>query len=201
MNALDCFQRVADKITQAGVSSEWRGLELPLGGIRRGHGTATRRCPGAAHADAHFLIESHVAESRKQKFAAEVSAPWGEPLLFEPKLKRRVASSLVEKPGVSCHEQVWHPNREPIPACPCEREILSLARLASILTPFQSLASLPFGSVSVPVSVENVVREEGVEPTRPCGQRILSPPRLPFRHSRMEKYLRPPCASRQAWTY
>ncbi len=25
--------------------------------------------------------------------------------------------------------------------------------------------------------------EEGVEPTRPCGQRILSPPRLPFRHS------------------
>jgi hypothetical protein len=25
--------------------------------------------------------------------------------------------------------------------------------------------------------------EEGVEPTRPCDQRILSPPRLPFRHS------------------
>ena len=25
--------------------------------------------------------------------------------------------------------------------------------------------------------------EVGVEPTRPCGQRILSPPRLPFRHS------------------
>jgi hypothetical protein len=25
--------------------------------------------------------------------------------------------------------------------------------------------------------------EEGLEPTRPCGQRILSPPRLPFRHS------------------
>jgi hypothetical protein len=30
---------------------------------------------------------------------------------------------------------------------------------------------------------ENVVPEEGVEPTRPCDQRILSPPRLPFRHS------------------
>ena len=29
----------------------------------------------------------------------------------------------------------------------------------------------------------HVVPEEGVEPTRPCGQRILSPPRLPFRHS------------------
>jgi hypothetical protein len=28
-----------------------------------------------------------------------------------------------------------------------------------------------------------VVPEEGVEPTRPCDQRILSPPRLPFRHS------------------
>lgn len=28
-----------------------------------------------------------------------------------------------------------------------------------------------------------LVPEEGVEPTRPCGQRILSPPRLPFRHS------------------
>ena len=27
------------------------------------------------------------------------------------------------------------------------------------------------------------VPEVGVEPTRPCGQRILSPPRLPFRHS------------------
>ncbi len=25
--------------------------------------------------------------------------------------------------------------------------------------------------------------EVGLEPTRPCGQRILSPPRLPFRHS------------------
>lgn len=28
-----------------------------------------------------------------------------------------------------------------------------------------------------------LVPEVGVEPTRPCGQRILSPPRLPFRHS------------------
>src|SRR5438477_2312175 len=28
-----------------------------------------------------------------------------------------------------------------------------------------------------------LVPEEGVEPTHPCGQRILSPPRLPFRHS------------------
>ncbi len=28
-----------------------------------------------------------------------------------------------------------------------------------------------------------MVPEEGVEPTRPCGQRILSPSRLPFRHS------------------
>ena len=27
------------------------------------------------------------------------------------------------------------------------------------------------------------VPEEGLEPTRPCGQRILSPSRLPFRHS------------------
>ena len=27
------------------------------------------------------------------------------------------------------------------------------------------------------------VPEAGVEPARPCGQRILSPPRLPFRHS------------------
>ena len=28
-----------------------------------------------------------------------------------------------------------------------------------------------------------LVPEKGVEPSRPCGQRILSPPRLPFRHS------------------
>ena len=27
-----------------------------------------------------------------------------------------------------------------------------------------------------------VVPREGFEPTNPCGQRILSPPRLPFRH-------------------
>jgi hypothetical protein len=33
----------------------------------------------------------------------------------------------------------------------------------------------------------NLVPEEGVEPTRPCGQRILSPPRLPFRHSGRDK--------------
>ena len=32
-----------------------------------------------------------------------------------------------------------------------------------------------------------LVPEEGVEPTRPCGQRILSPPRLPFRHSGGDK--------------
>ena len=30
--------------------------------------------------------------------------------------------------------------------------------------------------------VAMVVPKEGFEPTRPCGQRILSPPRLPFRH-------------------
>jgi hypothetical protein len=29
-----------------------------------------------------------------------------------------------------------------------------------------------------------MVREGGVEPPRPCGHRILSPARLPFRHSR-----------------
>jgi hypothetical protein len=31
--------------------------------------------------------------------------------------------------------------------------------------------------------IRMVVPEEGVEPTRPCDQWILSPPRLPFRHS------------------
>ncbi len=31
--------------------------------------------------------------------------------------------------------------------------------------------------------LKKMVPEEGVEPTRPCDQRILSPPRLPFRHS------------------
>ena len=35
------------------------------------------------------------------------------------------------------------------------------------------------------MAVELMVPEEGVEPTRPCDQRILSPPRLPFRHSGM----------------
>ncbi len=30
--------------------------------------------------------------------------------------------------------------------------------------------------------------EEGVEPTRPCEQRILSPPRLPFRHSGSHRF-------------
>src|SRR6185312_12092462 len=32
-------------------------------------------------------------------------------------------------------------------------------------------------------ATKQMVPEEGVEPTRPCDQRILSPPRLPFRHS------------------
>jgi acyl-[acyl-carrier-protein]-phospholipid O-acyltransferase / long-chain-fatty-acid--[acyl-carrier-protein] ligase len=32
------------------------------------------------------------------------------------------------------------------------------------------------------------VPEEGVEPTRPCEQRILSPPRLPFRHSGSHRF-------------
>ena len=34
---------------------------------------------------------------------------------------------------------------------------------------------------------ERVVPEEGIEPSRPCGQWILSPPRLPFRHSGTER--------------
>ena len=34
-----------------------------------------------------------------------------------------------------------------------------------------------------------VIPEEGLEPTHPCGQRILSPPRLPFRHSGAGKSL------------
>ncbi len=34
-----------------------------------------------------------------------------------------------------------------------------------------------------------MVPEEGVEPTRPCDQRILSPPRLPFRHSGVQMIL------------
>ena len=29
---------------------------------------------------------------------------------------------------------------------------------------------------------EGEVPREGLEPTPPCGERILSPPRLPFRH-------------------
>lgn len=36
----------------------------------------------------------------------------------------------------------------------------------------------------MPIGVAGrIVAEEGLEPTRPCGQRILNPPRLPFRHS------------------
>jgi hypothetical protein len=36
-----------------------------------------------------------------------------------------------------------------------------------------------------------MVPEKGVEPSRACAQRILSPPRLPFRHSgaRLQIYL------------
>jgi hypothetical protein len=30
-----------------------------------------------------------------------------------------------------------------------------------------------------------LVRAEGLEPSRPCSQRILSPLRLPFRHARL----------------
>lgn len=33
------------------------------------------------------------------------------------------------------------------------------------------------------VCLEDLVPEKGVEPSRACAQRILSPPRLPFRHS------------------
>ena len=31
-----------------------------------------------------------------------------------------------------------------------------------------------------------ILREVGLEPTRPCGQQILSLPRLPFRHTRLQ---------------
>ena len=34
-----------------------------------------------------------------------------------------------------------------------------------------------------PKTPRKQIPEEGLEPTRPCGQRILSPSRLPFRHS------------------
>src|SRR6476660_5123446 len=34
--------------------------------------------------------------------------------------------------------------------------------------------------------------EEGLEPTPPCGERILNPPRLPFRHSGVLITLPPP---------
>lgn len=33
-----------------------------------------------------------------------------------------------------------------------------------------------------------VVRKGGLEPPRPCGHQILSLPRLPFRHKRIEDY-------------
>jgi hypothetical protein len=36
-------------------------------------------------------------------------------------------------------------------------------------------------SVNSDLSIKLVPRE-GLEPTLPCGKRILSPPRLPFRH-------------------
>jgi hypothetical protein len=39
------------------------------------------------------------------------------------------------------------------------------------------VTTLPFSRCEKPIP------EEGLEPTRPCGQRILSPSRLPFRHS------------------
>jgi hypothetical protein len=39
---------------------------------------------------------------------------------------------------------------------------------------------------------ESLVPEKGVEPSRPCGQRILSPPRLPFRHSGVPPILHDP---------
>ena len=42
--------------------------------------------------------------------------------------------------------------------------------------------------VNNPYEIETykLVPREGVEPTPPCGERILSPPRLPFRHLGLE---------------
>ena len=43
-------------------------------------------------------------------------------------------------------------------------------------------ACLPSMSIADATMRKKLVPGEGVEPTRPCGQRILSPQRLPFRH-------------------
>ena len=47
--------------------------------------------------------------------------------------------------------------------------------------PKHRMPSSPGGEVQT-VCRPSVVPKEGFEPTHPCGQRILSPPRLPFRH-------------------
>ena len=54
----------------------------------------------------------------------------------------------------------------------------------SATTDTRRLSSVPHVKSLVLPAVDQVrmVPKEGFEPTHPCGQRILSPPRLPFRH-------------------
>ena len=52
--------------------------------------------------------------------------------------------------------------------------------------PYSGREPFRVGSIS-----KHLVRRVGVEPTRPCGQRLLRPPRLPFRHRRRAVNYRP----------
>lgn len=45
------------------------------------------------------------------------------------------------------------------------------------------LTLIAWKAIVLPLNYTRMVLEEGLEPSRPRGHRILSPVRLPFRHS------------------
>ncbi len=61
-------------------------------------------------------------------------------------------------------------------AAGAEVVVLGSAGLQGVSTRGRPIVNHTFRDVSA-------MPEVGLEPTRPCGQRILSPSRLPFRHS------------------
>ena len=102
--------------------------------------------------------------------------------------RRRWPRRGLTRPRVSAAREAGSVALYPIPL-PCES--VSQDRrygfgMGSLLCPREPPDSRGSKTTGFPIP------EVGLEPTRPCGQRILSPPRLPFRHSGLRAAL--PCS-------
>ncbi len=106
--------------------------------------------------------------------------PWGEPSVDADDASAGASIAAVEVGAISCARAPaaeLHLNRN------SERHELRSPEAMPISPTAHDSASVHVPCVKGLRQNKVVVPEEGVEPTRPCDQRILSPPRLPFRHS------------------